>query len=382
MKLYLDNAATSFPKPDTVYSSILNFMQNIGASPGRGGYKNALDADRLVYTCRKTVCDFFHYDDPKNVIFTSNITTSLNILLKSIVKNNWNIITTSMEHNSVLRPLNSLIKSKNVDLTILQCSKEGFINVEDFKNAIKDSTKLLIVNHSSNIVGSIQPIEILGKICKENNIYMIIDTAQSAGTIPIDFYKTNCSALAFTGHKGLLGPQGTGGFIISNELNNESSTFIEGGTGSLSENICQPDILPDKFESGTMNTPGIVGLLEGIKYINSIGIDYIREHEEYLCKLFINGIMNIQGINIYGSLETNKKTPVISITFDKYDNSELSYLLDSKYGIMTRTGLHCAPLAHKTIGTFPNGTTRFSFGPFNTEKDINYVLTVLNSLAQ
>ncbi|EPY2272620.1 aminotransferase class V-fold PLP-dependent enzyme [Clostridium sporogenes] len=380
MKIYLDNAATTYPKPEKVYSSILNYMKNVGASPGRGGYENALTGDRMVYKCRQSLINLFNFNKIENVVFTSNITASLNILIKSIVKDGWHVITSSMDHNSVIRPLVSLEKSNKIELDILNCSEEGLINIDDFKNAIKDNTKLVVLSHASNIVGTIQPLETIGKICKEKGIYFIIDSAQTAGVLPLDFQNLNCNALAFTGHKALLGPQGIGGFIIDDKLNNIATNFIEGGTGSLSESTLQPDFLPDKFESGTMNTPGIAGLLAGIEYINEEGLNIIKEREEYLCREFINGLLNINSIKVYGPLDASLRTATISINSSKIDNSELGFLLDSEFGIMVRTGLHCAPLAHKTIGSFPQGTLRFSFGAFNDIKDINYALYALNSI--
>lgn len=380
MKIYLDNAATTYPKPEKVYSSILNYMKNVGASPGRGGYENALTGDRMVYKCRQSLINLFNFNKIENVIFTSNITASLNILIKSIVKNDWHVITSSMDHNSVIRPLVSLEKSNKIELDILNCSEEGLINVEDFKNTIKDNTKLVVLSHASNIVGTIQPLEAIGNICKEKGIYFIIDSAQTAGVLPLDFQNLNCNALAFTGHKALLGPQGIGGFIIDDKLNNIATNFIEGGTGSLSESTLQPDFLPDKFESGTMNTPGIAGLLAGIEYINEEGLNTIKEREEYLSREFINGLLNIDSIKVYGPLDASLRTATLSINSSKIDNSELGFLLDSEFGIMVRTGLHCAPLAHKTIGSFPQGTLRFSFGAFNDIKDINYALYALNSI--
>jgi cysteine desulfurase family protein len=380
MRIYLDNAATTFPKPPEVYSSVMNYMMNIGANPGRGGHASSLEGSRIVFRCREALMNLFNFDKPQNVIFTSNITASLNILIKSIVKDGWHIITTSMEHNSVLRPLTSLKNSKNIELDIIPCSKEGIVDIELLKSKIKDNTKLIVMSHASNVIGSIQPIEEIGKVCKQHNIYFILDSAQTAGVIPLDFYKLNLSALAFTGHKGLLAPQGIGGFLISDKLNEEATAFIEGGTGSLSESIIQPDFLPDKFESGTMNTPAIAGLLEGIKYINAEGINAIREKEEYLTDKFIEAVLNMKDLVLYGTKNSKRMTAAISINSTRINNAELGYILDSEYGIMTRTGLHCAPLAHKTMETFPTGTLRFSFGPFNELNDINYAINSLYNI--
>ncbi|WP_291632514.1 aminotransferase class V-fold PLP-dependent enzyme [Clostridium sp.] len=380
MKIYLDNAATTFPKPPEVYTSIMNYMMNIGTNPGRGASNATLAGNKVILNCRYALMDFFHFDKVENVIFTPNITTSLNTLIKSSVKKGWHVITSSMDHNATLRPLNTLSQKGIIELDIVPCSKEGIISVEDFKNTLKPNTKLVVLSHASNIIGSIQPIEAIGKICKDKGIYFIIDAAQTAGVLPLDFYKLNCNALAFTGHKSLLGPQGIGGFLIDDNLNQQCTSFIEGGTGSLSSSIVQPDFLPDKFESGTLNGPGVAGLLAGINFINSEGLTSIREHEEYLCKNFIEGLLNIASIDVYGCRDISRRTATISVNSTKIDNSELGFILDSEYGITTRTGLHCAPLAHETIGTYPIGTLRFGIGPFNDIKDINYTLRSLNTI--
>ncbi|MFD3155365.1 aminotransferase class V-fold PLP-dependent enzyme [Haloimpatiens sp. FM7330] len=382
MKIYLDNAATTFPKPQQVTSAVLNYMTKVGSNPGRGASSSSLEGNRVVFNCRQTISEFFNFDKLQNVIFTSNITMSLNVLIKSIVKKGWHVITSSMDHNASLRPLSNLEKKGIIDLTILQCSNEGVLDVEKFKKCIKFNTKLVVLSHASNIIGSIQPLEQIGKICKENNIFFIVDTAQTAGVLNVDFKKLNCNALAFTGHKSLLGPQGIGGFIIDNKLNDIASPFIEGGTGSVSSSIIQPDFLPDKFESGTMNTPGIAGLLAGINYIKNVGLDYIKEYEEELCQKFIEGILNIDSMEVYGFTDASLRTSTVSVNSSNIDNAELGFILDNEYGIITRTGLHCAPLAHKTISTYPNGTIRFSFGIFNDIKDVNYALKSINTIVK
>lgn len=380
MKIYLDNAATTYPKPDSVRNAMLNYMTDLGASPGRGSYASALESSRIVYDCRESICNLFNFDKPENVIFTANITHSLNILLKGFVKPGCHIITSSMEHNSVLRPLFELKNSLGIDLDIIDCDENGLINVENVKNAVKSNTKLVVMTHCSNVVGTIQPLEEIGSICKENNIDFIIDCAQTAGTMEIDFKKLNCSALAFTGHKGLLGPQGIGGFLITDDFNKKCNSLIVGGTGSLSSQLVQPDFLPDKFESGTLNTPGIAGLYAGVKFLLKTGVKSIEEKEMQLTKIFLDGLLNIDKTILYGLKNIEGRTSTISVNFKDMDSSELSFLLDYQYGIMTRTGLHCAPLAHKTIGTYPSGTLRFSIGYFNDEKDINYTLNALNSI--
>ncbi|WP_346887787.1 aminotransferase class V-fold PLP-dependent enzyme [Clostridium sp. UBA1056] len=378
MQVYVDNAATSFPKPDSVYNDILNYMRNIGGNPGRGASTSSLKGNKVIFQCRNALCEFFNFNDTKNVIFTSNITMSLNILIKGVIKPGWHVITSSMDHNSTLRTLNELKSKGIIELDIIQCNKLGEIDIEDFKSKIKDNTKLVTLSHGSNIIGTIQPLATIGEICKDNNIFFIIDSAQTAGVLDLDFQKLNCNALAFTGHKSLLGPQGIGGFIIDDLMNDVCSSLIVGGTGSVSSDIIQPNFLPDKFESGTINAPGIAGLLAGINFIKSEGLSAIKEHEDYLTQKFIDGILNIPTMKVYGHLNTENRTSTISINSSRIDNNELGFILDSEYNIITRTGLHCAPLAHKTIGTYPNGTLRFSFGYFNDEKDISYILSCIN----
>lgn len=380
MKIYLDNAATSYPKPAAVYDAVMNYMVNIGANPGRGGYENSIRGNRVVFECRKLIADFFKYNKPENVIFTSNITASLNILLKSVIKDGWHIITSTMEHNSVLRPLSSISKYKNISLDIIPCSEDGFIDIARIIEKIKSETKLIVLSHSSNVTGAVQPLADIGRLCHEKNIFFIIDTAQTAGILDLNFSELHCNALAFTGHKSLLGPQGIGGFIIDDKLNEASSTFIEGGTGSLSESVIQPDFLPDKFESGTLNSPAIAGLAEGIKFINNEGISAIEQKERFLRNAFIEELSNMKYVNVYNTNIELPSTSVVSLNSDKISNAELGFILDRDYGIMARTGLHCAPLAHKNIGTFPEGTIRFSMGYFNDLKDITYTVESINKI--
>lgn len=372
MKVYLDNAATTFPKPVEVPQAVSNYMINVGSNPGRGASKTSFQGNRVVFNCREAICELFKFNKAENVIFTSNITSSLNILIKGVVKEGWHVITSSMDHNATLRPLHALEAAGKIELDVLECSKEGVLSIDDLKSKIKDNTKLIVLSHASNIIGSIQPLEEVGKICKEKDIFFIIDSAQTAGVLDLDFNRLGCNALCFTGHKSLLGPQGTGGFIIDDKLNSAVSTIIEGGTGSVSSNILQPDFLPDKFECGTLNTPGIAGLYAGINFLNKEGLQNIKEHEEELCQKFINDMLNMDTIEVYGFKDASLRTSTVSINSSKIDNSEFGFYLDSEYGISTRTGLHCAPLAHKTIGTYPSGTIRFSFGVFNDLRDVNY----------
>lgn len=382
MQIYVDNAATTFPKPNSVYNEMMNYMTTIGGNPGRGASTSSLKGNKLIFQCRHALCKLFNYDDTKNVVFTSNITMSLNMLIKGSVKPGWHVITSSMDHNSTLRTLKELELQGIIELDILQCNSLGLIDISQFKNTIKENTKLVVLSHASNIIGTIQPLELIGSICREKGIFFIVDSAQTAGVLNVDFKALNCSALAFTGHKSLLGPQGIGGFIIDDDLNDICSSLIVGGTGSSSSDILQPKFLPDKFESGTLNAPGIVGLLAGINFLQNEGISTIKEHEEYLTQRFIDGILNIESMKVYGDFSAVSRTSTVSVNSSILDNSELGYILDSEYNIITRTGLHCAPLAHKTIGTYPSGTLRLSFGYFNDEKDVDYILKSIDEIVK
>lgn len=379
MEVYLDNSSTTFPKPKEVIDGMYNYMLNIGGNSGRGNYSNSLESNRYLYDAREIICNFFNYDSPSNVIFTNNVTTSLNMLIKGILKPGDHVITSSMEHNSVIRPLIWCQDNLPIELDILKANSSGFININDFKDKITNKTKLVVITHASNVTGSIQDIKNIGKICCDNNIFFIVDSSQSAGVLSIDIKAVNANAIAFTGHKSLLGPQGIGGFILDSRFNSSCSSLIQGGTGSISSSLQQPDFLPDKFESGTLNLPGIVGLAEAIKYINSIGLNTIYEHNHYLIKYLLNGLLNIDGITVYGDLSGKMITSCVSINANSLDPSELSYYLESN-GIKTRSGLHCSPLAHETIGTYPTGTVRLSISYFTTKEEIDYTLDVLKKL--
>lgn len=380
MNIYLDNASTTFPKPKVVSDSIYNFLVNIGGNPGRSNHNNGMESNRLLLETRETIASFFNFNNISNVIFTSNITSSLNILINGCLKKGDHVITSSIEHNSVLRPLFKLENNNLIELSIVNSNEFGFINVVDIKNAIRKNTKLIILSHASNVLGSIQPIEEIGRLCKDNGIFFILDSAQSAGVLDIDFTKLNLSALAFTGHKSLFGPQGIGGFIITNELNEICNPYILGGTGSMSYSLDQPDFLPDKFESGTLNMLGIVGLNEGIKFINKEGLNTIYKKNSYLRNLLISNLQDIRNIQLYEDFNNPNYTSCVSFNSTKMDTAELSYELDYKYGIKNRSGLHCAPLTHKSIGSFPNGTVRLSISYFNTVEDINYTIDSINQI--
>ncbi len=375
--IYLDNAATTFPKPEKVYKAIDKCLREYGANPGRAGHKLALEAGRSIYRTRELVCKLFNIENPMQVVFTSNATDSLNLALKGILKSGDHVITTSMEHNSVIRPIIAL-EAIGVENTIVQCNEQGILDPSKIKAAIKSNTKLIAMTHGSNVSGTIMPIEEIGKIAKQSGVYLLVDGAQTAGIYEIDVQKMNIDLLALPGHKGLMGPQGTGILYIREGL--ELAHMKEGGTGSRSEILQQPDIIPDRYESGTVNTPGIVGLGAGLEFIFETGIDKIRKHEEELTSIFLEELKKLKKIKIYGPQDAKKQAAVISINIGEEDSSEISYILDSVFDIGVRSGLHCAPLAHKTLGSFEQGTIRFSIGFFNTKEDIYKAIEALKSI--
>lgn len=379
-KIYLDNAATAFPKAPGVSKSICEYLDNVGSNVGRGTYQESYTAGQIVYETRELIGKLFNFNDPLNIVFTMNITQSLNMLLKGFLKSGDHVIVTSMEHNAVMRPLTSLKDDRGVEFDRVLCDNQGRLNPRDIEKHIKKNTKLIVMTHASNVCGTILPVEEVGQICKKHNIHFIIDSAQSAGVLDVDFNELNLSALAFTGHKGLLGPQGIGGFILRSNMVEKLSPLIEGGTGSLSESELQPDYMPDKFESGTLNIPGIYGLNASLKYLFDKGIKTIHSIEADLTETFLNDISNMDSINIIGSKSISERTSVVSLDFKTMDNSEAAFLLDRDFGISTRVGLHCAPNAHKTLGTFPRGTVRFSFGHFNTSDEVKYAVESINKI--
>lgn len=365
--IYLDNAATSFPKPSKVYEEVINCMKNYCANPGRGSHNMAIKSALKVMESRNLISEIFNIRNPFNIVFTHNATEALNIAIKGLLKKGDHVISTVLEHNSVLRPLNSMAKH-GVEVTLISSDKAGFINPLDIKDEIKFNTKAIIINHASNVLGSIQDINSIGKIAKKYGVKFIVDASQSAGSISIDVERDNIDLLAFPGHKGLLGPQGTGALYIREGI--ELKSFKEGGTGSISNSIDQPYELPDRFESGTLNTPGIVGLCEGVKFIKKIGIENIYNEEMQLMDQLIRELKKLDFVKIYGSTSLKNRLTVLSINIEGIDASIVGEELNDAE-IAVRTGYHCAALIHKVIGTEYIGTVRISPGCFNTSKDID-----------
>ena len=377
--IYLDNAATTFPKPESVYRAVDDCLRNYCANPGRGGHKLSLKSGRVLLEARELLAELFNADSPENVILTRNATEALNLAIKGFLYAGSHVITTSMEHNSVMRPL-KILEERGIETTIVQCNEYGEIDVESIKKEIKKETALIVATHASNVVGTITPIEGIGNLAKRYGLTFLVDASQTAGVYQIDMEKMNISMLAFTGHKSLMGPQGTGGLCIRGGL--KLIPLQEGGTGSKSESLYQPDIMPDRYESGTHNTPGIAGLCAGVNFINSKGIDTIRSHEQELTRYFLDGLREIKDVRIYGTKEIEKQAPVVSINIGDIGSSEISYILDETFDIATRSGLHCAPMAHKTIGTLEQGTVRFSFSIFNTIYQVDTVLDAIAHIAR
>jgi len=381
MTIYLDNAATTWPKPESVIQAMNQFNNLIGSNPGRSGHHLSVEAGRIVFNTREILAKLFGISDPLRIAFTSNATHSLNIVLQGLLKPGDNVITTSLEHNSVMRPLREL-ESQGIELTIIECSTSGqFVDTEKIRKLIKSNTKLIITTHASNVTGTILPISEIGKIAAEYNIPYCVDSAQTAGILDIDVQKSHIDILCFTGHKGLFGPMGTGGLYIKKNLEKKIRPLMFGGTGSRSEFEIQPDFMPDKYESGTLNTIGIAGLYAGVKFITDIGINEIRKKENFLLTRFINGISDLNKIILYGSQHIEDRVAVSSFNIKDLLPSDVSLSFDENYGILTRPGLHCAPSAHKTIGTFPFGTNRISFGYYNTVEDVDTVIKAIYELS-
>lgn len=374
--IYLDNAATTFPKPKSVYEEVIKCMETYAANPGRGSHNMAIQASSKIMEARQEISKLFNIPNALNLVFTSNATEALNIAIKGTLRRGDHVISTVIEHNSVLRPLNYLSK-KGVQMTLLGVNEYGYLDIGALKKEIKKNTKLIIINHVSNVLGTIQNIREIGKLAKEHGIMFMVDASQSAGTIAIDVQKDNIDLLAFPGHKGLFGPQGTGGIYIKEGINVEN--FKDGGTGSNSNSMTQPDFLPDRFESGTLNTPGIAGLCEGIKFIKKVGRRNIQKHEESLVEYLLKEIKKLPYVKLYGIPTAENRGAVVSINIEGVDSSQAGYLLN-KSGIAVRTGYHCAPLIHGIIGTINKGTVRISPGYFNTFEDIESIITAIKDI--
>lgn len=378
--IYLDNAATSWPKPKEVLLAMKKFMEQAGGNPGRSGHKTSVEAARLVYNARERIAEFFNASDPMRVIFAINVTHAINLVLKGFLKPGDAVLTTSIEHNAVMRPLYALQKT-GIRLNIVQCRPDSSIDIADVEKALVIKPKLVIINHVSNVTGCIAPIREIGRLVRKYDSLLLVDAAQSAGVLPIDMQEMNIDILAFTGHKGLLGPTGTGGVIFGERVNvDEIEPIIHGGTGSLSQLYEQPSKLPDKFESGTQNSIGIAGLLAGIDWIHKRGLDEIRNHEVSLNQILLEGLADIKGVKIFGNKKPDESSGIVSIRIENRKVSEVGLILDENYNILCRVGLHCAPSVHHTIGTFPEGTIRLAHSIFTSKKDIETTISAIKAI--
>jgi cysteine desulfurase family protein len=379
--LYFDNAATTWPKPPETLQAMIRYQETVGGSPGRSAHRLSIEAARIVYDTREAVAELFGIDDPFRVAFTKNATEGLNIAIQGLLKPGDHCVTSGMEHNSVMRPLRAM-EAKGVALSVVPCQSDGTLNPADVDAAIGPRTRLIILIHASNITGTLMPVAEVGAIAQRHGIPLLVDAAQTAGALPINVNAMNIDLLAFTGHKSLFGPQGTGGLYIRKGLDEQIAPLMMGGTGSRSEFEEQPDFMPDKYESGTQNAIGLAGLGAGIGFIRSLGVEAIRQKEMTLTQAFLDGAGALPGVRLYGPREVEKRTAVVSFNIDGMVPSETAMRLDEDYGILCRPGLHCAPLAHRTAGTFPQGTVRFSFGYYNTRDQIQTALRAIEEISR
>ena len=381
--IYLDNAATSFPKPPDMMKAMEKYSREIGANPGRSGHGLSIDAGRVIYETREALGRLFHIEDPLRISLTKNATEALNIALLGSLHSGDHVITTSMEHNSVMRPLRYLA-SCGVELTVVPCSPQGDLDPDDISKAFKRNTKLVVMTHASNVTGTILPIAEAGRIIREkDDVLFCVDAAQTAGVLPIDVEQMYIDVLAFTGHKSLYGPQGTGGLYIRKSLDKKIKPLMMGGTGSRSEFEEQPDFMPDKYESGTPNTVGFAGLLAGLNFLFKQSLAAVRRQEIRLVARFLERMDDLRDcVTVYGVNDATRQTAVVSFNIRNMTPSDAALSLEEQHGILCRPGLHCAPSAHRTLGTFPQGTVRFSFGYFTGEADIDKAAAAVRNLAQ
>lgn len=372
-QVYCDNSSTSYPKAPGLGLAVGSLIDHHGYNISRGNYPNAYSVEKAVLETRDLFSEFFHLNNNQCLVFTPGATTGLNMIIKGILKKGDHIITSSMEHNAVVRPIRQLLK-EGVEWDEAKCNEKGELTSLAVEKLLKPNTKMVLLVHGSNVCGTVTPIAEIAEICQKNNIIFAVDGAQTVGTWEINFTECAIDALAFPGHKCLLGPQGIGGLVLSRRAASIMTPLIAGGTGSLSDKEEMPDFLPDKFQPGTLNIPGIIGLRHSLKFIKEEGLAAIKKKKAQLTERFIQGIKNMKDICLVGKETAFDRCPVVSLDFQKIDNAEASFLLESEFGIMTRCGLHCAPRAHATLNTFPEGTVRFSFGYFNEIKEIDYIL--------
>jgi cysteine desulfurase/selenocysteine lyase len=380
--IYFDNAATSWPKPPGVVEAVVHFMNEVGANPGRSAHRMAVASGRIVYGAREAVAELFNAPDPLRVVFGHNVTEALNLALRGLLRPGDHVITSSMEHNSMMRPLRAL-ERRGVKLTVVKCSPEGFLDPADVEAAVRGNTVMIALNHASNVVGTLMPVSEVGRIARRHDLLLLVDAAQTAGAYPIDVQAERIDLLGFTGHKSLGGPMGTGGLVIGERVDaGQMEPLKRGGTGSRSEREEQPDFLPDMCESGTPNAVGLAGLGAGVRWVEEQGVEAIRAHEVRLAQRLIEGLEGIPGVRVYGGLDASHQTATVSFNVDGMAPSEVGLRLDDEHGIMCRVGLHCAPAAHRTISTFPDGTVRFGLSAFNSAEEVDAAVDAVGALSR
>lgn len=376
--IYMDNAATTMRKPKEVAEAVMNAMNSMG-NAGRGANEASLSAARVIYETRELLADFFGAENPKRIVFTNNSTESLNVAIKGILNPKDHVITTMLEHNSVLRPLYEM-EEKGIELSIIKSDKKGKISYQEMEEAIRSNTKAIICTHGSNLTGNMIDIETVGKIAKKHGLLFVVDASQTAGVYPIDVQKMNIDLLCFTGHKSLLGPQGTGGLYVREGV--QVRPLKTGGSGVQTYSKTHPAEMPTALEAGTLNGHGIAGLHAALLYLKEEGIETIRKKElEYMWQ-FYHGVENIPNVKVYGDFETEKRCPIVTLNIGDYDSSEVSDELLVEYGISTRPGAHCAPLMHEALGTREQGAVRFSFSCFNTEEEVDFAVRAVEKLTR
>ena len=378
--IYLDNAATSFPKPEGVSDAMKTYMDRVGATINRSVYGSAQDAGLVTLQLRERLKKLFHFPEPvTHVILTPGATWGLNMAIKGFLKPGDHCIVSSMEHNAVMRPL---LQLSGVEYDRIPCNREGLLDPDDIEALIKPNTRLLVMAHGSNVCGSVQDAKAVGEICARHGIAFVLDAAQTAGHYPVDFEDFRLSALCVPGHKGLLGPSGIGALLMTDAFAKQLDPIVAGGTGSASDSEYLPDYLPDRFESGTPNLPGIYGWEAALRFVESVGVAALRSHEMALCKRFLDGLETVEGAVLCGTKDLTRRVGVVSVDFTGQDNGEAAFRLETEFGILTRCGLHCAPSAHKTLDTFPRGTVRFSLGFASTEADVDAALAAIAAVSE
>ena len=376
--IYCDNAATSFPKPEAVSAAMIDFMSRIGASPGRSTHALGLRASRAIFDVREKLSAFFNVRDSSQVVFCCNATEAINTAILGVLSPHDRVVVSALEHNSVMRPLGFLAKDRNIAVTVAPCDEFGMTDPAGFERIVKSGVKLAVVNHGSNVSGSVAPVEALGKIARAHGTVFMVDAAQTAGIVPVDVEAMNIDVLAFSGHKSLYGPMGTGGLYVREGISVRPLKY--GGTGSNSDSDDQPEFSPDIYESGTLNAPGIAGLGAGLDFIRREGFERIQGHGFVLAQRFCDKVSALRGVTVIGPRDRKRALPTVSLTVRDIDHGIVARRLSDDYGVCARMGLHCAPNAHRALGTFPRGTIRFSFGFFNTEENVDLIADALKTI--